>query len=316
MTRGPRPLGGNIDDVPQAYELIRQILFDTALRAATVATYRLRVESVEIFCKFENITKQKFFRFLFFRRKQINCQTANSYRCAIAHAQKYNKHLEDGLCWANDSDTRDACKGMLGGRTYTPRGALTRHMYHGLFNTMDKTKVPYTQLEHRCFRLIYEGALRRSEFTTLLCTPIGYINGHPYVTLYRDKRQRPMGIHPCHEHPRLVTPAFVKLFNTLIEGRKPTDLIIDGPLKMVTRLIKIVKGGALLCGWRTDLKYDGIHCLRHGHAVDNCKDPALKDRMNCTQVNANYYARPNESRAQQGRRAKPPVSETDSEKET
>jgi hypothetical protein len=106
----------------------------------------------------------------------------------MVHAQKCGEHTEEGM-WASDSDTQFACRGCIGESIdRQPRGAITKLMYYQLFNTLDAQKVPYTQLEHRCFRLIYEGALRRGEFLTLRSGDLTVDQkGRNWVQLHTDK---------------------------------------------------------------------------------------------------------------------------------
>jgi hypothetical protein len=114
---------GTYDQVPQSYEEIRTFLFNQALRDRTLASYQARVDAIRQFCKGETITKEKFFKFLMYKYAQICPQTANAYRCAIAHTQKCGQPGTGGN-WASDDDTREACRGMRGAlAAQPPRGA-------------------------------------------------------------------------------------------------------------------------------------------------------------------------------------------------
>jgi hypothetical protein len=283
-------------------EQARATLLNGALRPKTVRVYDARVAAIVRFCEGQGITKARFFLFLYHKSEcRMTSKTATGYRCALVRAQKLGEHVgADGHCWAADTDAVKACKGVGWAHGFTPgppRGAVTSAMLVQMFAAQAAAGTPVSETDQKHFWLIYAGALRREEFTTMRSGDLHHDGVNYFVTLQVDKRCKPGGKHHAQVHRRLVTPGFARLYTQLTDHMAPNEWVLqEHPTTAMNRMNQVIQRSAGLCKWQDGLIFDGVHCLRHGHATDSRYDGALPYRMDSTQQNAMYYARTNDMR--------------------
>jgi hypothetical protein len=283
-------------------EEAREGLLDGSIADVTVNGYKGKIRVIERFCDGATLTMMLFYQFLWVASEQgMNPGTAQGYRCAVLHAQRRGRFRAlDGTCWAAEEELKKACRGV--GSTHgfakgSPRGAITAAMLLHAIDANAAAGTPVAIMDQWYMWLIYEGALRRDEFVTLRTGGITADERGLRIQLWVDKRAKKGSNFP-QIHPRVVSEQFVRLYTQMSFGLHPTDdrILRQHPSATMTRLNNILQRSATLCAWPTGLKFDGIHCLRHGHAVDYRFDPILRERMSCSQQNADYYGRLNADR--------------------
>jgi hypothetical protein len=296
------------DSKKMPYQQIMQHMQDGTLRAKTLRLYVAKVKAYILFCEGRPISKETFGAFIW-DKSSFGCMpgTVNAYRCALLHFQLQGKHRgSDNRAWAGDEDLVRACRGAGLCHGFLPgqsRGAIDGDMLQHMFDTLARAGTPVALRDQLFFRLIHEGALRKSEFATLQTGALTHTGKHYLIRLETDKRcsAKAKGKHPM-VHTRLVTDRFVDVYETLTAGMQK-DMILVGTAADATllRLNAIIKRSAGLCSWTDELKFDGVHCLRHGHAVDNSNNEDLMRRMNCSHKNTLHYSKTNETRIGQKR---------------
>jgi integrase len=300
---GRRKKEPTIDLVTMSENEARDILAEGTVNENTLKSYEGMVKKIVNFLKGKKLTKGKFYQFLVFFGRLDHWQpsTAAKYRVALLHTQRKGRHCgPNGHCWAADADVKKLCLG-IGRASKTPpgpqRGAVTAIMLQQAFAALAKAGTPVPALDKSYLRLTYEGALRRNELATMRTKKISCPDGKRFfVQLEVDKRSK-AGTPYKGIHGRLVTKAFVTLYDAITLGKGPNDYVIpETPTTVMDRLNTYIQRAAVLCKWYPGLVFDGVHCLRHGHAVDFHNDAHLCERMNCLQENADAYSRSNEAR--------------------
>jgi hypothetical protein len=279
----------------------KAILFTGTLKPNTAHTYKNKIEDFRSFCEGQEMTEDRFYQYVHeLSAVGVSAQSIATLRCALLHFQRLGLYRSPtGECWAEAPDVMKACRGVgvcHGFSPGRPRGAITSAMLEAAFTAHAAAGHPVSLRDQQYLWIIYEGALRREEFTTLRSHDL-YSDGVNYfVKLHVDKRAK-AGSKYTAIHKRLVTVKFAAMYHLVSHDLHPNAYILcEPPSPAMSRLNAILHSAATLCNWELELVFDGVHCLRHGHAADYRHDPTARERMSCTQVNTDWYARSNADR--------------------
>ena len=257
-------------------------LVDSAITHETLDQYSSRVTQLLAYVQLMGIphlTLGGFANYLCSRRLVAGANdTADGYRCAILHFQRSRQLWldEDGTEWAGTELCIKICKGYKY-RSKTSasgapkkRGTIDSSMYptflewilHEFPALSDAVELGYgTGLRSHALVALhdksYDSPVRKLEHKSKVANAA---NGKPFLetTIVTDQRA----------HDILVR---------LTATTRPGELLFPIGRWNLTTYRTAMKMAAVVFFWPTGLKFDGPHCLRHGHVSALVNDQGLDD---------------------------------------
>lgn len=255
--------------VANSTECTLRTLVDSAIKSSTCKQYASRVQNFEAFCQHRGtgLTKQSFIDLLGAMQQQgFIATTASGYRSALLHHQT-SLGLER---WAGEPEIIKACQGFAyaGGRVDKLRGAIDQELIGPLLEWLtDRRMLMLAIFVH----ILFGAALRGSELIQLEAKHVDPAKKREdgswgMMISLPDKRYKATNCHTAK-------PRYWKS----VPDEETSDLIIEvcrlHPIGLlfpvgcgfkVAEARKVLQAASVELGFPSELKWDGLHGLRHG----------------------------------------------------